>query len=202
MWETAGQRWRGDPRSYGETAYCRGSPGASDGNVSPQGGRPGFDPWVGRIPRRRAWQPTPVFLPGGSHGQRSLVGYSSWGRKGSDMAERLSTTYLQRQGGLGRPPRDPTSQDGGGRASARRWGPRSPAFMLTGSCAEWVSPSVAHPPFMKDLSSSGMCRREEKTAQREPEGKQPQGRKLAKCLQVLTENECVCACVPCVCVCV
>ena len=39
--------------------------------------RLGFDPWVGKIPwrRRRAWQPSPVFLPGASHGQRSLVGY-------------------------------------------------------------------------------------------------------------------------------
>ena len=36
-----------------------------------------FDPWVGRIPWRRAWHPTPVFLPGESHGQRGLVGYSS-----------------------------------------------------------------------------------------------------------------------------
>ena len=36
----------------------------------------GFDPWVRKIPRRRAWQPTPVFLPGESHGQRSLEGYS------------------------------------------------------------------------------------------------------------------------------
>ena len=38
--------------------------------------RNGFDPWVGKIPWRRAWQPTPVFLPGESHGQRSLVGYN------------------------------------------------------------------------------------------------------------------------------
>ena len=37
----------------------------------------GFDPWVRKIPWRRAWQPSPVFLPGESHGQRSLVGYSS-----------------------------------------------------------------------------------------------------------------------------
>ena len=36
----------------------------------------GFDPWVGKIPWKRAWQPTPVFLPGESPGQRSLVGYS------------------------------------------------------------------------------------------------------------------------------
>ena len=38
--------------------------------------RQGFDPWVGKIPWRRAWQPAPVFLPGESHEQRSLVGYS------------------------------------------------------------------------------------------------------------------------------
>ena len=41
----------------------------------------GLDPWVGEIPLRRAWQPTPVFLPGESHGQRSLAGYSPWGRR-------------------------------------------------------------------------------------------------------------------------
>ena len=34
----------------------------------------GFDPWMGKIPWRRKWQPTPVFLPGESHGQRNLVG--------------------------------------------------------------------------------------------------------------------------------
>ena len=43
--------------------------------------RRGFDPWAGKIPWRRKWQPTPVFLPGESHGQRSLMGYSPWGRK-------------------------------------------------------------------------------------------------------------------------
>ena len=37
--------------------------------------RPGFSPWVWKIPWRRAWQPTPVFMPGESHGQRSLTGY-------------------------------------------------------------------------------------------------------------------------------
>ena len=49
--------------------------------------RHGFDPWVGKIPWRRAWQPTPVFLPGESHEQRSLRGYSPWGCKESDMTE-------------------------------------------------------------------------------------------------------------------
>ena len=41
------------------------------------------------VPWRRKWQPTPVLLPGKSHGQRSLVGYSLWGRKESDTTERL-----------------------------------------------------------------------------------------------------------------
>ena len=47
--------------------------------------------WVGKILWRRAWQPTPVFLLGESHGQRSLAGYSPWGHKESDMTEQLST---------------------------------------------------------------------------------------------------------------
>ena len=50
-------------------------------------GRPEFDPWVGKIPWRWAWQPTPVLLPGESHGQRSLMGYSPWGHKESDTTE-------------------------------------------------------------------------------------------------------------------
>ena len=45
----------------------------------------GFDPWVGKILQRRAWQPTPELLPGKCHGQRRLVGYSPWGCKQSDM---------------------------------------------------------------------------------------------------------------------
>ena len=40
-----------------------------------------FDPWVWKMPWRRKWQPTPVFFPGKSHRQRSLEGYSLWGRK-------------------------------------------------------------------------------------------------------------------------
>ena len=46
-----------------------------------------FNPWVRNIPWRRAWQPITDFLPGESHGQRSLVGYSPWGHKESDMTE-------------------------------------------------------------------------------------------------------------------
>ena len=47
----------------------------------------GFDPWVEKILWRRAWQPTPVFLPGEAHGQRSQVDYSVYGHKESDMSE-------------------------------------------------------------------------------------------------------------------
>ena len=45
-----------------------------------------FNPWVGKIPWRRAWQPTPAFLPGESHGPRSLAGYT-WGCKELDTTE-------------------------------------------------------------------------------------------------------------------
>ena len=57
--------------------------------------RPGFDLWVGTIPWRGEWQPTPVFLPGESHGHRSLAGYSSKGHKESDTTESdLARTYV------------------------------------------------------------------------------------------------------------
>jgi len=60
-----------------EGAYCTIS--------SLQCKRLSFNPWVGKISWSRKWQPTPVFLPGESHGQRSLVGYSPQGRKESIM---------------------------------------------------------------------------------------------------------------------
>ena len=56
--------------------------------------RPGFDPWVGKIPWRRKWQPTSVLLPGKFHGLRSLIGYSLWGCKESDMTEQLHFHFL------------------------------------------------------------------------------------------------------------
>ena len=46
-----------------------------------QCGRWWFNPWLRKIPWRRKWQPPPIFLPGKSHGQRSLAGYSPWGHK-------------------------------------------------------------------------------------------------------------------------
>ena len=51
--------------------------------------RPGFHLWVGKILWGRKWQPTPVFLPGKSHGQRRLAGYSPWGCKELDRTEQL-----------------------------------------------------------------------------------------------------------------
>ena len=67
-----------------------GFPGGSDGEASVcNAGVPGSIPGFGKIPWRRKWQPTPVLLPGKSHGQRSLVGYSPWGHKELDATERL-----------------------------------------------------------------------------------------------------------------
>ena len=55
------------------------------------------NPWIGKIPQRRKRQPTPVFLSGKSHGQRSLGGYNPWGHKESDMTHRLHNvqTYIE-----------------------------------------------------------------------------------------------------------
>ena len=71
------------------------NPPASAGDIK----RLGFDPWVGKISWRRKWQLTPVFLPGESHGQRSLAGYSSWGRRELDMTEvtERANIYIQIQ---------------------------------------------------------------------------------------------------------
>ena len=75
---------------------CLLLPGGSVGKESLRhagdAGRHEFDPLVGEILWRRAWQPTPVFLPGESHGQRSLVGYSPQGRKELDMTEESEWT--------------------------------------------------------------------------------------------------------------
>ena len=75
------------PTFYLSPVPYTGFPG---GRICLQCRRPGFNPWVRKIPWRRKWQPTPVFsLPGESRGQRSLVGYSPWGCKELDMTEWL-----------------------------------------------------------------------------------------------------------------
>ena len=53
--------------------------------------RRGFDPWFGKMPQRRAWEPTPVLLPGESHGQKSLGGYSPRGHTELDPTERAQS---------------------------------------------------------------------------------------------------------------
>ena len=78
-----------------ETVFYRGKPpldfpGGSDGKESMQCKRPGFDTWVKKIPWRRDQQPTPVFLPGEFHGQRSLEGYSPWGHREWDSLSHVS----------------------------------------------------------------------------------------------------------------
>ena len=57
-----------------------------------------FDPWVRKIPWRRTWQPTLVFLPGDSHEQRSLVGYSPWSCKELNSTEVTEQVGLQSKG--------------------------------------------------------------------------------------------------------
>ena len=52
------------------------------------------DPWAGKIPWRRKWQPAPVFLPGKSHGQRILAGYKPWSHRESDKPDCAHTHRL------------------------------------------------------------------------------------------------------------
>ena len=73
------------PNLGNPTGKVGGFPGGSDGKESACNVGSGFILCIGKIPLRREWLPTPVFLPGEFHGQRSLAGYSPWGRKESDM---------------------------------------------------------------------------------------------------------------------
>ena len=68
--------------THTHTHIHQGFSGGSDGKQSTHNMRyPGSNPWIRKIPWKRKWQPTPVFLPGESHGQRSLVGYGPRGCK-------------------------------------------------------------------------------------------------------------------------
>ena len=81
--------------THTHTHTCMSFPGGSDDKESAcNGGEPGFSPWAGKISWRRAWQPTLIFLPGESHEQRSLMGYSPWGCKESDTTERLNIAHI------------------------------------------------------------------------------------------------------------
>ena len=77
---------------YLEVEYIKGLHCNSNGKNLLQCGRPRFNPWARKILWRREWQSIPVFLPGESHGQRSLAGSSPLGCKESDRTERLTLT--------------------------------------------------------------------------------------------------------------
>ena len=71
--------------------YYLGFPGGSGGKESAlECKRPGCHPWVRKIPWRREWLPTTVFLNGEFHGQRNLARYSPWGRKESEQARSVT----------------------------------------------------------------------------------------------------------------
>ena len=78
---------------------CRNFPHGSAGkesacNAGDTGGVSMFNPWVGKIPWRRKWQPTPVFLPENSFGQRNLADYGPKSLKGLDMTEAAKQAHM------------------------------------------------------------------------------------------------------------
>ena len=90
--EPAGLQSMGLPRVSGKESACQ----------CRRCRRHGFNSWVGKIPWRRKWKPTPVFLPRKLHEQRSLEGCSPWGRKESDTTDRLNNNnnldrYIQKK---------------------------------------------------------------------------------------------------------
>ena len=78
-----------DPLSCPSLGFPGGANGKEPACLWRRHKRLRFNPSFRKIPWRRTWQPTPVVLPRESHGQRSLVGYSSWGCKESDTTEKL-----------------------------------------------------------------------------------------------------------------
>ena len=120
--------------------------------------RPRFDPWVGKIPWSRKWQPTVIFLPGKFHRQRSLVGYSPWGRKELDTMEWLRTQTHTMVQGLAQDEDTETDRIGQGFKSLinrtqwwilkKGWGKRHQK--LTCSCLIW--------PPTKQLRWTSACR--------------------------------------------
>ena len=90
--------WKVQHEAQCEARFCCGQSGLkglpwwlSGKKSTCQYRRHGFNPWVRKITWSRKWQPTPVFLPGESHRERNLVGYTPWGYKELNMTEWLST---------------------------------------------------------------------------------------------------------------
>ena len=85
-------------KGFRTMAFLLGFPGGTSGKEPDcqcrRCKRLSFSPCLGKIPQRRVWQPTPVFLPRESHGQRSLMGYSPQTHKESDMTEATQHTLI------------------------------------------------------------------------------------------------------------
>ena len=79
------------PVSQGYWGFPGGSSGKESSCQCTRDKRCGLDPWVGKIPCSRKWQTSLIFLPGKSHGQRRLAGYSPWDLKEWGTTEQLST---------------------------------------------------------------------------------------------------------------
>ena len=97
-------------------------------------------PWVGKIPWRREWLPTPVFLPGESHGQRSLVGYSPWTSLVAQRLKRLSPIRETWVRSLGR--EDPLEKEMATHSSILAW--RTPWTEERGGLQSTGSQRVGH----------------------------------------------------------
>ena len=118
-------------------------PGSSDSKkIYLQSRKPGFHPWVSKIPWRREWLPIPIFWPREFHGQRSLVSYSPWGRKEWDTTQWLITFAFVHVSSDGKASafnaEDPGSIPGLGSSSGeRKWQPTP--VLLPGESHGWRS---------------------------------------------------------------
>ena len=124
------------------------SHGSEDKESCLQCWRPRLDPWVRKILRIKERVPTPVFLPGEPHGQRSLAGYSPWGRKESDTTERL-TLLASDRGSRNRRVRTACPQGTQSAGDGVAWGP---CYGRCSSAAPWQVSRVSLP-----LSRAGGC---------------------------------------------
>ena len=115
-----------DPLEKGQATHSSilGLPLWLSWRICLQWGRPGFDPWVGKIPWRRDRLPTQVFWPGEFHGQRSLAGYSPWDRKESVTSEQLSHAQLRKPQGTCQEPKNEWPERYR-RKTKRRWSPEA-----------------------------------------------------------------------------
>ena len=145
--KNAATMWRGLPKwRSGRESACQCS----------RHRRCRFNPWVGNMPSRRKWQPTPVFLPGKSPRQRRLVGYSPEGHKESDRAEH--TCNLCEEQSLNLPLGQMSDQAGGG-GGASKLSVKERGIEKGPSNRQWVA-SVTREPRWSINSKEGSQRHE------------------------------------------